>query len=221
MVALVVDVDDGYEDLLDRADPTRAFRTAHPTTTTCSTPAHHWHAQGRGVAAGGHLLRGDGRREPRRPAPIERPEDIRPSVVRNRGCALARSSPRMTPAGPVRAARARAHGPRQRPVVDPRTLLGGGKVVLYSAHVDMATVLDLIEREGVVSLNLVGDANARPLLAALESHPGRWDTSSVRLMGSGGAMLSGDVGAADGGVPDAARHHRGGRLLGRRCRRCG
>ena len=74
------------------------------------------------------------------------------------------------------------------------TLLGGGKVVLYpEPHVDMEIVLDLIEREGVVSLNLVGDANARPLLAALESQPGRWDTSSVRLMGSGGAMLSGDV----------------------------
>jgi acyl-CoA synthetase (AMP-forming)/AMP-acid ligase II len=67
-------------------------------------------------------------------------------------------------------------------------------VVLYDRpHVDMVDVLDLVQREGVNALNLVGDASARPLLAALRAHPGRWDTSGLRLLGSGGTMLSGDV----------------------------
>jgi len=74
------------------------------------------------------------------------------------------------------------------------TLLGGGKVVLYpGAHLEMTEVLDLVEREHVVMLSLVGDAGARPLVAALEAEPGRWDTSSLRLLGSGGSILSGET----------------------------
>jgi acyl-CoA synthetase (AMP-forming)/AMP-acid ligase II len=74
------------------------------------------------------------------------------------------------------------------------TLLGGGKVVLYGEpHVDMELVLDLLERERVNACNLVGDASARPLLQALADHPGRWDLSELRLLGSGGSILSGDV----------------------------
>ena len=74
------------------------------------------------------------------------------------------------------------------------TLLGGGKVVLYDLpHVDMEHVLDLVAREGVNAMNLVGDASARPLLAALSAHPTRWDTSSLLLLGSGGSILSGDA----------------------------
>src|SRR5207247_1767954 len=72
------------------------------------------------------------------------------------------------------------------------TLLGGGKVVLYPhRHMDLARVLDLVERERVISLNLVGDAHAVPLLEVLRANTGRWDTSSLRLLGSGGSMLSG------------------------------
>jgi acyl-CoA synthetase (AMP-forming)/AMP-acid ligase II len=74
------------------------------------------------------------------------------------------------------------------------TLLGGGKVVLYGEpHVDMELVLDLIERERINACNLVGDASARPMLHALMSQPGRRDLSSLRLLGSGGSILSGDV----------------------------
>jgi 3-oxocholest-4-en-26-oate---CoA ligase len=74
------------------------------------------------------------------------------------------------------------------------TLLGGGKVVLYGeSHVDMAGVLDLLERERVNACNLVGDASARPMLDALIAEPHRWDLSSLRLLGSGGSILSGDV----------------------------
>ena len=51
----------------------------------------------------------------------------------------------------------------------------------------------LVERERVVMLTLVGDASARPLLAAVEAAPSRYDTSSLQLLGSGGAILSADV----------------------------
>jgi acyl-CoA synthetase (AMP-forming)/AMP-acid ligase II len=74
------------------------------------------------------------------------------------------------------------------------TLLGGGKIVLYDEpHLDMTKVLDLVERERVVMLSLVGDSGARPLVAALEEHPDRWDTSPLRLLGSGGSILSGEM----------------------------
>jgi acyl-CoA synthetase (AMP-forming)/AMP-acid ligase II len=74
------------------------------------------------------------------------------------------------------------------------TLLGGGKIVLYDRpHVDMEHVLDLVEREQVNSMNLVGDASARPLLTTLTTTRGRWDTSSLRLIGSGGSILSADA----------------------------
>jgi acyl-CoA synthetase (AMP-forming)/AMP-acid ligase II len=74
------------------------------------------------------------------------------------------------------------------------TFLGGGKVVLYGeAHVDMERVLELIANEGVNACNLVGDASARPMLDALVAQPGRWDLSALRLLGSGGSIMSGEV----------------------------
>jgi fatty-acyl-CoA synthase len=73
-------------------------------------------------------------------------------------------------------------------------LLGGGTLVLYdSPSLDIAHLLDLVARERVGMLTLVGDATARPLLDALRAEPDRWDTSSVRLLGSGGSILSGEV----------------------------
>ena len=74
------------------------------------------------------------------------------------------------------------------------TLLGGGRAVLNAdRHFDVARVLDLIERERVNACNLVGDATARPMLHALRHEPGRWDTASLRLLGSGGSILSAEV----------------------------
>ena len=74
------------------------------------------------------------------------------------------------------------------------TLLGGARVVLYDEpHLDMEKVLDLVERERVVMLNLIGDAAARPLVETIEANPNRWDTSSVRLLGSGGSILTAEM----------------------------
>jgi fatty-acyl-CoA synthase len=74
------------------------------------------------------------------------------------------------------------------------TLLGGGKVVLYTEpSIDMTSVLALIARERVNACNLVGDASARPLVDALRAQPGRFDVSSLRLLGSGGSILSSEI----------------------------
>jgi fatty-acyl-CoA synthase len=74
------------------------------------------------------------------------------------------------------------------------TLLAGGTVVLYTDRsIDMTRVLALIAQERVVMLTLVGDASAVPLLDAREAHPDRDDTTSLQLLGSGGAILSAAV----------------------------
>jgi fatty-acyl-CoA synthase len=74
------------------------------------------------------------------------------------------------------------------------TLLAGGTLVLYTRpSTEMAHVLELVARERVAMLTLVGDASARPLLAELEAHPEEYDTSSLRLFGSGGTILTASV----------------------------
>jgi acyl-CoA synthetase (AMP-forming)/AMP-acid ligase II len=70
-------------------------------------------------------------------------------------------------------------------------LLAGGKVVLNpSRSLDGAEVWDIVQREKVNAISIVGDAMAIPLLEALKANPGRWDLSSVFNVGSGGAVFS-------------------------------
>jgi fatty-acyl-CoA synthase len=71
----------------------------------------------------------------------------------------------------------------------------GGTAVLYTDHrYDPDALWRLIGAEGVVSIGLVGDAMARPLADALASaEPGTYDTSTLVIVGSGGAMLSSTV----------------------------
>jgi acyl-CoA synthetase (AMP-forming)/AMP-acid ligase II len=71
------------------------------------------------------------------------------------------------------------------------TLFGGGKVVvLPRGHFDPATTWRLVGEESVNVLVVVGDAMARPLVDELETHPGRYELSSLIAVGSGGAVLS-------------------------------
>ncbi len=49
---------------------------------------------------------------------------------------------------------------------------------------------DIVERESVTSLVIVGDAFAKPLLAALDANPGRWQLGHVTMMSSSGVMWS-------------------------------
>jgi len=67
-------------------------------------------------------------------------------------------------------------------------LLAGGKLVLNpSHHLDGEQVWEIVARERVNAVSIVGDAMAIPLLDALERNPGRWDLSCVFNVGSGGA----------------------------------
>ncbi|MAL96683.1 MAG: AMP-binding protein [Haliea sp.] len=70
-------------------------------------------------------------------------------------------------------------------------LLAGHTVVLNpNHHLNGEQVWDIVEREKVNSLTIVGDAMAIPLLDALEANPGRWDLGAVFNVGSGGAVFS-------------------------------
>jgi fatty-acyl-CoA synthase len=71
----------------------------------------------------------------------------------------------------------------------------GGTAVLYTEHrYEPDRIWRLVDEERVVSIGLVGDAMARPLAEALSrAAPGTYDTSSLLVIGSGGAMLSSTV----------------------------
>jgi acyl-CoA synthetase (AMP-forming)/AMP-acid ligase II len=70
-------------------------------------------------------------------------------------------------------------------------LLAGNTVVLNpDRSLDADRVWDVVEREKVNSLSIVGDAMAIPLLDSLKENPQRWDLSSIFSVGSGGAVFS-------------------------------
>ena len=70
-------------------------------------------------------------------------------------------------------------------------LLGAQRVVLLDGQrFDPGRAWELVEREKVLSMAIVGDAMGRPLADALAGDPGRWDLSSLIAVGSGGAPLS-------------------------------
>ena len=72
-----------------------------------------------------------------------------------------------------------------------QTLFTGGTLVMTPlGKFDPPTIWDLITREKVMILVVVGDAMARPLVDELEAHRDRYDTTNFWVIGSGGAMLS-------------------------------
>jgi acyl-CoA synthetase (AMP-forming)/AMP-acid ligase II len=71
-------------------------------------------------------------------------------------------------------------------------LIGGMKVV-YQKQFDADEIVELIAREKVLTISLVGDAMARPLADALERNASSrepLDTSSLLVIGSAGAIFS-------------------------------
>lgn len=68
-------------------------------------------------------------------------------------------------------------------------LLQGHEAVV-APRFDPHLVWGHIERERVMTLSLVGDAMARPLAEALAEDPSRYDTSSLLILSSAGAILS-------------------------------
>ncbi len=70
-------------------------------------------------------------------------------------------------------------------------LLAGNTVVLNPERSLVGdTVWDIVEREKINAIAIVGDAMAAPLLESLENNPERWDLSSMYSIGSGGAVFS-------------------------------
>lgn len=69
-------------------------------------------------------------------------------------------------------------------------LSGGCVVTVDSHHFDPHRVWSAVERNRAQSVAIVGDPFARPLLAALDESPGRYDLSSMLAMSSSGAMWS-------------------------------
>lgn len=71
------------------------------------------------------------------------------------------------------------------------TLFGGGKLVLAPPNrFDPAAIWRLVGQERVNMLVIVGDAMARPLAEELAIRGSDYDTSSLLVIGSGGAILS-------------------------------
>jgi acyl-CoA synthetase (AMP-forming)/AMP-acid ligase II len=70
-------------------------------------------------------------------------------------------------------------------------LIGGGSSVLLEQRAfDPVELFDVVEREHVNGVFIVGDAFARPMVKALDEHPDRWDLSSLLLIYSSGVMWS-------------------------------
>jgi acyl-CoA synthetase (AMP-forming)/AMP-acid ligase II len=108
---------------------------------------------------------------------IKRPEEL-VDVASQPGRALT-----MLPAAPL------IHGQSQLAVWI--GLLTGGKVVLATGRsFRPKSVLDLIARERADTMTIVGDAMARPLADALAENRSQYDTSSLMVISSSGAILS-------------------------------
>ncbi len=70
-------------------------------------------------------------------------------------------------------------------------LLAGNTLVLNpNRSLVGEQVWEIVEKEKVNSLTIVGDAMAIPLLDALDANPDRWDLSAIFNIGSGGAVFS-------------------------------
>ncbi|MBW2280242.1 MAG: acyl-CoA synthetase [Deltaproteobacteria bacterium] len=112
-----------------------------------------------------------------------RPEDL---AAHRSGIAERGAGPRQLPACPL------MHGTGLFTAIG--TLLGGGCVVtLESPGFDPDELWGVVEKHGVNSLAIVGDAFAKPMLRALDESPGRYRLDSLQLIVSSGVMFSTEV----------------------------
>jgi len=68
--------------------------------------------------------------------------------------------------------------------------VAGCIVTLTSRRFEPTELLDTVDRENVNTVAIVGDAFAKPILAALDEHPGRWRLSTLLAFVSSGVMWS-------------------------------
>jgi acyl-CoA synthetase (AMP-forming)/AMP-acid ligase II len=69
-------------------------------------------------------------------------------------------------------------------------LFAGGQTTLMPGSLDPEAVWQAVQDEAVNMLTVVGDAVGRPLMDAWDTHPGRWDVSSLFALSNGGAPMS-------------------------------
>ncbi len=69
-------------------------------------------------------------------------------------------------------------------------MIGGSITTMEGRHFSAEEFLDDVERYGINSTSIVGDAFAKPILRALDAEPGRWDISTLRVIVSSGVMWS-------------------------------
>ena len=67
---------------------------------------------------------------------------------------------------------------------------GGCTVTLQARNLDIEELFDTVEREGVNTIAIVGDAFAKPMVRSLDANPDRWDISSLVIVSSSGVMFS-------------------------------
>ena len=65
-----------------------------------------------------------------------------------------------------------------------------GNTIVLMPRFDAEEVWDIVEREGVNSMLIAGDAMGRPMIEALEAEPDRWDLSSLFAVTSSAALFS-------------------------------
>ena len=68
--------------------------------------------------------------------------------------------------------------------------VGGTVVLLPAGSFDPVEFWEAVQDEQVNHAGIVGDAFARPMLAALDAHPSRWELGSLRTIFSAGVMFS-------------------------------
>lgn len=67
---------------------------------------------------------------------------------------------------------------------------GGTVATLTNRNFDAAALLDVVAREKVEAMAMVGDTFGIPILEALDADPDRWDLGSLTLLASAGVMWS-------------------------------
>ncbi len=96
---------------------------------------------------------------------------------------LTRPGPRNLPAAPL------MHGTGLFNAIS-NLMTGGSVTTMEGRHFDPAEFLDTVERFGINSTSIVGDAFAKPILRALDAEPDRWDISTLRVIVSSGVIWS-------------------------------
>jgi fatty-acyl-CoA synthase len=116
-------------------------------------------------------------------SPVPMPEDRGLDGVREVIAALSASPPSLMPACPL------MHGTGAFSAYS-CLMIGGRLVTMPQRKFDPAELLATIGREKINVVTIVGDSFAKPILAALEAAPGRYDLSSLLAVISSGVMWS-------------------------------